>query len=321
MSAHIPVMLPEVLAALAPQAGDAIIDGTFGAGGYSRGILGAATCRVVALDRDPNVRLLADALAREFPGHFLFVPGRFSQMIALLATAGIDAVDGVVLDIGVSSMQIDTPERGFSFQQDAPLDMRMGQEGISADDVVNGYDQEALTRILVQYGEEKAARRIARAIIDARAEAPIRTTLQLANIISRVLPKSGKNHPATRSFQAIRMEVNSELKELEMALHAAEKLLRPGGRLVVVSFHSLEDRIVKQFLRSRSGKHREATSRHQPQALAVSQEKTTGSFTLPNPEKYFPSSEEQRLNPRARSARLRLAIRTDQPAWSEAHEI
>ena len=150
----------------------------------------------------------------------------YSQMIALLATAGIDAVDGVVLDIGVSSMQIDTPERGFSFQQDAPLDMRMGQEGISADDVVNGYDQEALTRILVQYGEEKAARRIARAIIDARAEAPIRTTLQLANIISRVLPKSGKNHPATRSFQAIRMEVNSELKELEMALHAAEKLLQ-----------------------------------------------------------------------------------------------
>ena len=283
MSAHIPVMLPEVLAALAPQAGDTIIDGTFGAGGYSRGMLAAATCRVVALDRDPNVRLLADALAREFPGHFLFVPGRFSQMIALLATAGIDAVDWVVLDIGVSSMQIDTLERGFSFQQDAPLDMRMGQEGISADDVVNGYDQEALTRILVQYGEEKAARRIARAIIDARAEAPIRTTLQLANIISRVLPKSGKNHPATRSFQAIRMEVNSELKELEMALHAAEKLLRPGGRLVVVSFHSLEDRIVKQFLRRRSGKHREAASRHQPQALAVSQEKTTGSFTLPNP--------------------------------------
>lgn len=317
---HISVMLPEVLAALAPQAGEVVVDGTFGAGGYSRGILGSASCRVVALDRDPDVRLLADALAREAPGHFLFVPGRFSQMIELLAAHGIEAVDGVVLDLGVSSMQLDQPQRGFSFQHDAPLDMRMGQEGVSAYDVVNGYDANTLAHILTHYGEEKAARRIARALVEARAEAPIETTLQLAAIIARVVPKAGKTHPATRSFQAIRMEVNAELKELEQALRAAETLLRPGGRLVVVSFHSLEDRIVKQFLRARSAKHQPSGSRHMPQAL-VATEKKPGSFTLPNPEKQFPSSEEERRNPRARSARLRMAIRTDQPVWSAPHEI
>lgn len=315
---HIPVMLPEVLQTLAPREGETVVDGTFGAGGYSRGILQAARCRVVAMDRDPDVRLLADALAREFPGHFLFVPGRFSQMIGLLAEAGVEEVDGVVLDLGVSSMQLDQAQRGFSFMQDAPLDMRMGQEGLSAYEVVNEYDARALSHILVNYGEEKAARRIASAIVAARSEAPIATTKQLAAIIEKTVGKVGKTHPATRSFQAIRMEVNAELKELEAALHAAEKLLRPGGRLVVVSFHSLEDRMVKQFLRGRSAKHQPAASRHTPQALMETHE-FTGSFMLPNPEKYFPSSEEQRLNPRARSARLRLAIRTDHPVtWESA---
>jgi 16S rRNA (cytosine1402-N4)-methyltransferase len=318
---HIPVMLNEVLASLAPQDGQIIVDGTFGAGGYSSALAQAARCKLVAIDRDPDVRLLADDLAREFPGHFLFVPGRFGQMLELLASEGITAVDGIVLDLGVSSMQLDQASRGFSFQHDAPLDMRMGQAGLSAYDVVNNYDFGALVYILQHYGEEKAARRIAAAILQAREIAPIASTLQLVKIITQVLPKTGKNNPATRSFQAIRMEVNAELKELEQALLAAEQILRPGGKLVVVSFHSLEDRMVKQFLRARSAKHQSSGSRHLPQALAVNETVAEGSFTLPSPEKKFPGSEEQRLNPRARSARLRMAIRTDQPAWSMQHEV
>ena len=318
---HISVMLPEVLQALAPQAGEVVVDGTFGAGGYSRGILDAAECRVVALDRDPNVELLADALARDFPGRFLFVPGRFSQMVSLLAAAGVERVDGIVLDIGVSSMQLDQAERGFSFRNDAPLDMRMSAEGVSAADVVNGYDVPKLIHVLKHYGEERAAGRIAKAIAAARAEAPIATTLQLANIIESVVPKHSKTHPATKSFQAIRMEVNAELKELEEALHAAEQLLAPGGRLVVVSFHSLEDRMVKQFLRARSAAHAPAISRHDPGALQETQART-GSFMLPKKAKMLPTKEEQQRNPRARSARLRVAIRTEHPAQeSVPHEV
>jgi 16S rRNA (cytosine1402-N4)-methyltransferase len=318
LAPHIPVMLPEVLASLAPQDDALVVDGTFGAGGYSRGILEAAQCRVVALDRDPNVELLADVLARDFPGRFFFVHGRFGRMVSLLAEAGITRVDGIVLDIGVSSMQLDQAERGFSFRHDAPLDMRMSVDGVSAADVVNGYDAKQLTYILKHYGEERAAGRIATAIVRAREEAPIASTLALARIIESVVPKHGKTHPATKSFQAIRMEVNAELKELEGALHAAETLLAPGGRLVVVSFHSLEDRMVKQFLRSRCGGAAHATSRHDPSALLPAN-KGEGSFVLPKPSKILPDLQEQKRNPRARSARLRVAIRTEQLAQENGH--
>ena len=277
---------------------------------------------MVALDRDPNVELLADALAREYPGRFLFVPGRFSQMVSLLAAAGVERVDGIVLDIGVSSMQLDQAERGFSFRNDAPLDMRMSAEGVSAADVVNGYDVPKLAHVLKHYGEERAAGKIAKAIAAAREEAPIATTLQLANIIESVVPKHSKTHPATKSFQAIRMEVNAELKELEEALHAAEQILSPGGRLVVVSFHSLEDRMVKQFLRARSAAHAPAISRHDPGALNPTQATKKGSFLLPKKAKMLPTKEEQQRNPRARSARLRVAIRTEHPAQeSDPHEV
>ena len=313
---HLPVMLHEVLAGIAPREGETILDGTFGAGGYSRALLQAARCQVVALDRDPNVRLLADALAREFPGHFLFVSGRFSHMLALLASQGIAAVDAVVLDIGVSSMQIDDAARGFSFNKSAPLDMRMEQAGVSAADIVNSYPEAQLADILWRYGEEKDSRRIARAIVAARAIAPIETTAQLAEIIARAAKPRGyqKTHPATRSFQALRIEVNQELEELEAALHAAEKLLRPGGRLVVVSFHSLEDRLVKQFLRARSGKTG-GESRHAPLNLNTLPSMHRASFTLPKPEKQTSSAQEIAHNPRARSATLRIAIRTSEPAW------
>lgn len=311
---HIPVMKEEMLRAVAPRDGDVIIDGTFGAGGYSRAILSAATCKVVAFDRDPNVQILADALARDFPGHFLFLAARFSAMVAMLAEAGINAVDAIVLDIGVSSMQFDEALRGFSFQHEAPLDMRMSAEGLSAADVVNSYSETELTRILREYGEENDARRISRAIIAARALQPITTTLQLADIIKGAVRGAGKMkiHPATRSFQALRIEVNQELAELEEALKAAEHLLKPGGRLVVVSFHSLEDRIIKQFMQSRANPEG-AISRHSPAALLAPRGEPKNTFTLNPKNAIAPTLEEVSRNPRARSAKLRCAIRTASP--------
>jgi 16S rRNA (cytosine1402-N4)-methyltransferase len=308
---HQPVMLREMLAAMAPQTGDVLVDGTFGAGGYSRALLKAANCRLVAIDRDPNVKLLADALAREFPGHFLFLPGRFGALVALLASVGIEAVDGVVLDIGVSSMQLDDPARGFSFRADAPLDMRMGAAGITAQEVVNRYREEDLARILFQYGEEKHSRRIAKAIVRAREEAPITTTRQLAEIIERVSGAAGraqKIHPATRSFQAIRVEVNQEIAELESALAAACTLLKPGGRLVVVTFHSLEDRIVKQFIAREAGKT-QRRSRHLPPVAMVE-----APPFFARSARIFPSADEITHNPRARSATLRVAERAKEAA-------
>lgn len=308
---HQPVMLNEMLAATAPRAGEVVVDGTFGAGGYSRALLTAADCRVVAIDRDPNVKLLADALAREFPGRFLFLPGRFSALVSLLLSAGIEAVDGVVLDIGVSSMQLDDAGRGFSFRADAPLDMRMGGEGVTAEEIVNRTREEELARILFQYGEEKHSRRIAKAIVAARQEAPITTTRQLAEIIERALgarARAQKIHPATRSFQAIRIEVNQEIAELEAALTAACAVLKPGGRLVVVTFHSLEDRIVKQFIARHAGRH-ENRSRHLP---PVATEQAPPFFA--RSARVFPGAEEIAHNPRARSATLRMAERAKEAA-------
>ena len=316
---HVPVMLDEMLAAVAPRDGEIIVDGTFGAGGYSRALLNAATCKVIAFDRDPNVRILADALAREFPGHFLFLAARFSAMVATLAEAGVNAVDAIVLDIGVSSMQFDEAVRGFSFQHDAPLDMRMSAEGMSAADVVNNYSEADLTHILREYGEERDAKRIARAILVHRALQPITTTRQLSEVIVGAVRGAGamKIHPATRSFQALRIEVNQELVELEAALEAAEHLLKPGGRLVVVSFHSLEDRIVKQFMASRANPEG-ATSRHSPAALLAPASASKATFQLPRNNVIAPGQEEVSRNPRARSAKLRCATRTASPVHDAA---
>ena len=311
---HIPVLLREVIAAVAPKDGEVIVDGTFGAGGYSRALLGAATCKVVAVDRDPHVKLLADALARDFPGHFLFLAEKFSAMVSALAEAGIHAVDAIVLDIGVSSMQFDEDLRGFSFQREAPLDMRMGGEGLSAADIVNEYEEVELARIIYEFGEEQDSRRIARAIVHARAVQKITTTTQLADIIRGAVRNPGKMkiHPATRSFQALRIEVNQELAELEAALHAAEHLLKPGGRLVVVSFHSLEDRIIKQFMQARANPEG-AISRHSPAALLLPQGEEKNTFILTPKSAIAPSEEEVTRNPRARSAKLRCATRTARP--------
>lgn len=316
---HIPVMKDEMLAAVAPKEGEIIVDGTFGAGGYSRALLNAAKCRVIAFDRDPNVQILADALARDFPGHFLFFASRFSAMLDVLLGAGITQVDAVVLDIGVSSMQIDAAERGFSFQKDAPLDMRMSSEGRSAADIVNGADEAELTRILREYGEERDAKRIARAIIHSRQIAPIQSTKRLAEIISETVHAHGgmKIHPATRTFQALRIEVNQELEELKAALSAAEKLLKPGGRLVIISFHSLEDRIVKQFMLSRS-EQIAAPSRHSPESMMPQDAASVATFTLTPKQAIAPSEQEVTQNPRARSAKLRCATRTANPVKNVA---
>lgn len=312
---HIPVMKDEMLAAVAPRDGQIIVDGTFGAGGYSRAILQAASCKVIAFDRDPEVKLLADALARDFtPGHFLFFAERFGAMLEVLQTAGITQVDAIVLDVGVSSMQIDDVDRGFSFMKDAALDMRMSQQGVSAADVVNNYSEEELARILFEYGEERDARRIARSIVNNRVLAPITTTKQLADLVKAAVRGAGKMkiHPATRTFQALRIEVNQELAELESALRAAEHLLKPGGRLVVVSFHSLEDRIVKQFMLSRSDRAQKI-SRHDPAALLPNSTSQTAIFELTPQRAIAPSEQEVTTNPRARSAKLRCATRTAIP--------
>ena len=307
-SSHIPVMLPEVLEALKPTHDEIYVDATFGAGGYSRAILEAAECKVYAIDRDPNVREFAQALQQDFPDRFIFLAGSFSEMTQLLANVGVQKVDGIVMDLGVSSMQLDQAERGFSFQRDGALDMRQSQQGQSAADIVNEMEADELADILYLYGEEKKSRRIARAIVEARAEAPIETTLQLANIIAKAAPQGKqKIHPATRSFQALRIYVNRELEELEMALEASKNLLNSGGRLVVVSFHSLEDRITKRFFTSCS-REKLGGSRHLP----VVDDVPLPLFTLPHRKKAIAASEcETQINSRSRSAKLRIGIRTD----------
>lgn len=310
---HIPVLLAEVSASLAPRDGEAFIDGTFGAGGYTRAILAAADCRVLAIDRDPGAIALAKELAAEFPGRLAVAEAAFGTLDVVAAEHGFDPADGIVLDIGVSSMQLDVPERGFSFQAEGPLDMRMARHGRTAADVVNETEEERLARIIYLLGEERRSRAIARAIVAARSETPLTTTRALADVVARVFGgrKIDGRHPATRTFQALRIYVNDELGELVRALAAAERCLKPGGRLVVVTFHSLEDRIVKRFLTERSGKESRG-SRHLPEHSIKSE---APSFRIVNPRPLTPSKGELDVNPRARSARLRAAVRTDAPAW------
>ena len=314
---HLPVMLTEVLVALAPRDGQLIVDGTFGAGGYSRAILDAADCHVLALDRDPTVLAAAAHLLARYEGRLRLVGTPFSDMDAVVrATDPASLADAVVLDIGVSSMQIDQPERGFSFQSDGPLDMRMSQSGphagLSAADIVNTLDADPLADILFQFGEERRSRQIARAIVMDRAKTPFIRTKQLADLICRVLktPKIDGRHAATRTFQALRIYVNDELGELRRGLDAAERILKPGGRMVVVTFHSLEDRIVKDFFRTRSGRTPQG-SRHGPAPVDTGPAPT---FELEVARAIAPTDAECALNPRARSARLRWGIRTSAAA-------
>ena len=296
---HQPVLLAEVLAALAPLEGGRFVDGTFGAGGYSRALL-AAGASVVAIDRDPGVKPFAEALGAEFGARFTFVPGTFSALDSL---AGTLPVDGVVLDLGISSMQVDEAQRGFSFLRDGPLDMRMSGAGESAADLVNGLNEAELANLLYAYGEERRSRRIAHMIAVARAAAPITTTGELARLIEKAIGrKPGEAHPATRSFQALRIAVNDELGQLVDGLFAAERLLPEGGRLAVVAFHSLEDRVVKRFLDPEKGAA--VQSRHMPQTRAV-ERRWVG---LAKPRK--PGAAELARNPRARSAVLRNARRS-----------
>jgi len=310
---HIPVLIDEVVAALAPAPGSVIVDATFGAGGYTRALL-AAGATVHAFDRDPDAiaagRLWPEAQAN--PPRLILHPRRFSEMAASLAEAGVTQVDGVVADIGVSSMQLDQRERGFSFGADGPLDMRMSQDGPSAADFCNEAAEEDIANVLYTYGEERQSRRVARAIVGAR---PLTTTGALAHVIRRALghkPGMPKD-PATRSFQAIRIHINDELGELETMLAAAEGLLAPGGRLAVVSFHSLEDRIVKQFFKDASGQAK-ATSRYMPVAEAAEP------AAFASLSKAIRAGEaELARNPRARSATLRSGTRTSVPARQRRH--
>ena len=311
-SRHIPVLLAEAIAALAPEAGNIIIDGTFGAGGYAQAILAAADCKLIAIDRDPDALHAGRALAELYRGRLTLVLGRYSEMVEIAAREGFPAVDGVVLDLGVSSMQLDRPERGFAFSHQGPLDMRMGKEGPTASDLVNLMPERDLAQIFYVLGEEKRARSIARAIVARRVEQPILTTDDLAGLVAGVLGRKRDElkHPATRTFQALRLYVNNELAELAEGLSAAELLLKAGGRLVVVTFHSLEDRIAKRFFASRS-MPAPKLSRHLPEQAG---EGPPPSFRLLNRRPLIPSHDEIRLNPRARSAHLRAAVRTEAPA-------
>ena len=314
-SPHRSVMLGEVLEALAPRAGETHVDMTFGAGGYARAILAAADCAVIAFDRDPAAIDAARALDAEAAGRFRFAARPFAELEAGLEEAGAARVDGVVFDLGVSSMQLDQAERGFSFLRDGPLSMRMDGGAPDAADIVNTADAADLARIFHVYGEERFARRIAAAIVRARAAAPIMTTLALASVVADAQPRAAASriHPATRVFQALRIHVNDELRQLAAGLVACERVLRPGGRLVAVSFHSLEDRIVKRFLSEREDAAGGGGSRHAPPAT-----RSMGTFRVLTRKAVRPTADEATDNPRARSARLRAAVRTGAPAASVA---
>jgi 16S rRNA (cytosine1402-N4)-methyltransferase len=301
MSGHVPVMLTEVVEAMRPRDGAHYVDGTFGGGGYTRALLEAAQCRVLGIDRDPDAIARGRELAARYDGRLTLLQGEFSQIEELLARAGEAQSDGVMLDLGVSSFQLDEADRGFSFRADGPLDMRMSRDGESAADVVNTADEKTLTTIIGGLGEERFARRVARAIVAAR---PLSRTGQLAEVVARALGPAALRqpiHPATRTFQALRLYVNDELGELERGLEAAERVLKPQGRLAVVAFHSLEDRIVKQFLTARG--RPAAGSRHAPQQTS------TQSFRLVGKQPQSPADAEIARNPRARSAHLRVAER------------
>ncbi len=307
--AHVPVLLDPILRAVSPVTGT-WLDGTFGAGGYTRALLDAGADRVLAVDRDPEVFVRARAWAGNYGDRLVLVQGEFARLDQLAEGHDALPLDGVVLDIGVSSMQIDQPERGFSFMKEGPLDMRMSQSGPSAADIVNRADERTLADILYQYGEERASRRIARRIIEARRQDPITTTTRLAEIIQSCLPrpKPGQVHPATRSFQALRIAVNDELGQLVRGLEAAERALRPGGVLAVVTFHSLEDRIVKRFFQLRAGEGPKGNR------FAPVQESEPARFEKLLRKPVVADEAEIAANPRARSARLRAARRLDVPA-------
>ncbi|MFM9974726.1 MAG: 16S rRNA (cytosine(1402)-N(4))-methyltransferase RsmH [Beijerinckiaceae bacterium] len=301
---HVSVLRSEALGALTLVPGGIYVDGTFGAGGYTREILSSfSDVQVFAFDRDPDAIRDGAALVEASCGRLTLIEAPFSQM----AEHDLPGLDGVVLDIGVSSMQFDQAQRGFSFRHDGPLDMRMARDGLSAADLVNGESEERLADILFHYGEERLSRPLARGIVAARKNGPIQSTRQLSDIITGIIwPRPGEIHPATRTFQALRIAVNDELGELARALHAAEQILKPGGSLVVVTFHSLEDRIVKQFFASRSGKV--GGSRHHPQTLSARTFAVSGKWPC------TPQADEIAYNPRARSAKLRAATRTMEPA-------
>ncbi|WP_454644303.1 16S rRNA (cytosine(1402)-N(4))-methyltransferase RsmH [Bradyrhizobium liaoningense] len=305
---HIPVLGREAVAHLAPREGGLYVDATFGAGGYSRAILEVPGTRLIAIDRDRTAIAGGAGLVERSAGRLMLVEGRFSDLAEVCVAQGVEAIDGVVMDVGVSSMQLDQAGRGFSFRLDGPLDMRMGQTGPTAADVVARASEGDLADIIYLLGEERHSRRIARAIVADRQETPFTTTRALADLVGRVVrAKPGDIHPATRTFQALRIFVNEELDELQAALAAAERMLKPGGRLVVVSFHSLEDRIVKNFLaeRSRTG----GGSRHLPEVAQV-----TPSFRVLTRRPVVAGEDEVAHNPRARSAKLRAAERTAAPA-------
>jgi len=308
---HLPVMVDEVVQALAIARGETLVDGTFGAGGYTLAMLAAGAGRVIGFDRDPDAIAQGPTLVPD--DRLTLIEERFSQMDRVLAERGIGPVDGIALDIGVSSMQLDQADRGFSFQADGPLDMRMSKSGLTAAEFLNQADEAEIARILKDYGEEPRARAIARAIAAAR---PVERTAELAAIVRRAAGfRAGqRTDPATRTFQAIRIHLNAELDELEDGLAAAERSLKPGGRLAVVTFHSLEDRIVKRFLRTRSGAT-PAGSRHRP-VLTDPAIPTFERVARP----VSPSEREMTANPRARSARLRSAVRTSAPAWQSGKE-
>ena len=307
-ASHLPVLLNEVVTGLAIVPGETLVDGTFGAGGYTRALLGEGAGRVIGFDRDPNAIANGPSLVPD--ERLTLIEERFSQMDRVLAERGLLPVDGIALDIGVSSMQLDQADRGFSFQKDGPLDMRMSRSGETAAEFLNHAEEGDIARVLKEYGEEPRARAVARAIVAAR---PLTRTAELAAVVRKALGyrQGQKSDPATRTFQAIRIHLNAELDELEQGLRAAERSLRPGGRLAVVTFHSLEDRIVKRFLKIRSGDV-PAGSRHRPM-VAPGPAPTFEQVAKP----VSPSEAELARNPRARSARLRTAIRTAAPAWDQ----
>lgn len=306
--AHIPVLRDAMIASLAPKAGGRYVDGTFGAGGYSEALLSAADCQVWGIDRDPDALAFGAALMDRFPGRLTLIAGNFGAMDRLLGAAGVPSVDGIALDLGVSSMQLDRAERGFSFRADGPLDMRMARQGQSAADLVNALDETDLANLIYDFGEERFARRIAGAIVRAR---PITRTEELAHIVRRAIPKKGDGiDPATRTFQALRIAVNDEMGELARGLGAAERLLIPGGRLAVVTFHSLEDRPVKSFFQQRAGKM-PGGSRHLPETAPA----RAPSFRLLTGKPVIADAPEIRRNPRARSVKLRAVERTAAPSW------
>lgn len=304
MQRHIPVLMNEVVDAIAPRDGGRYLDGTFGAGGYTTAILDRADCRVIAIDRDPDAIAAGRALAERYAPRLTLIEGRFGDMADLLSAEGVDDVDGVTLDLGVSSMQFDQAERGFSFRNSGPLDMRMGRSGPSAADLVNDAEEAELADIIWRYGEERKSRRVAHAIVEQRKLKRIETTAELASIVRRAVGPQAKDDsdPATRTFQALRIAVNDELGELERGLAAAEAVLAPGGRLAVVSFHSLEDRAVKEFVRARAGRT-PSPSRHAPPKADARAATLRDLSRKP----VLPSEAETSANPRARSARLRVA--------------